>query len=114
MNRKQRFRSLLNYIRKTLTHWSSGSPIPLSYRGWGYSVSLHGGLLSRNKGGVFCVVYFDSEACWIKSVWCLTWKNRMFFHGGFKENEGSFFRNQKMFYPEGLKKVCLFDLTGEK
>lgn len=23
-------------------------------------------------------------------------------------------RNQKMFYPEGLKKVCLFDFTGEK
>lgn len=37
-------------------------------------------------------------------------KNRMFFYGDFKESEGSFFKNQKMFYPEGLKRG-LFDLT---
>lgn len=47
-------------------------------------MSVHGGLLSRNKGGGLCAVYFVSEACWNKSVWCLTLKNRMSFCGGFK------------------------------
>lgn len=61
---------------------------------------------------MFCI--FVSEASWNKSVWCLTLKNRMSSCGGFKENEGSLFKSQKMFYPEGLKKVCLFDLTEKK
>lgn len=59
-------------------------------------------------------MYFVSETpCWNESVWCLILKN-MSACGGFKENEGSLFKNQKMFYPEGLKMVCLFELTGKK
>lgn len=39
-------------------------------------MSLHGGVVSRNKGGVLLAVYFVSEtACWNESVWCLTLKN---------------------------------------
>ena len=59
---------------------------------------LHGGALSRNKGGVFPAVYFVSEtACWDESGWFLTLKNRMSACGSFKENEGSLFKSQKMF-----------------
>lgn len=70
-------------------------------------MSVHGGLLSRNKGGGFCAVYFVSEACWNKSVWCLTLKNRMSFRGGLKKIRGSLFKNQKMFYSQWVKKGLL-------
>lgn len=78
-------------------------------------MSLKGGVLSRSRGGVFPPVYFVTEnACWNESGWCLTLKNMVSACGGFKENDGSLFKNEKMFYPEGLNKVCLFELTGKK
>lgn len=52
-------------------------------------MSLHGGVLSRNKEGVFCSVYFVSEACWNKSVLCLTLKNRMS-SCGLKKKRGAY------------------------
>jgi len=60
-------------------------------------------------------VYFVGETvCWNESVSCLTLKIMMSTCGRFKENEGSLLKNQKMLYVEGINKVCLFELTGEK